>query len=402
MTGTFAVLDATRGRVRAGGAAPGLVDTFAAPDGETIRDLAIRPDGMLCVALSGGGVRLTTPAGEELEPPFTPLTVTLAGFVAERLAVAPDGAVWVLERGGRRLAELRGQPLSRLLPFRGGGGEGFRPRTRAPDPPRLVERPIELPAGRVARTLVADGRGRVVLLLWPEAAGERAPAELLVLAGGQSRRIVLQDLFLPFDLGWLGGDRFALVFAGWPAGRLAEAVAVQLLAEATAGPLAALGEIYPMPAWDGAGLLAGAAPPARYLEGVGDAVASRPLDALSRAAYPTAAGLGPIRVDGGVPSFAWHRLYLEAALPPGTGITVSLAATDQPDSPEQPQPAPHRFGTVPTVAGPAGVWLPQASELSFHPGLLHERQSATAAACSPASSRRPKVPTGRCAAAGSR
>ena len=114
-----------------------------------------------------------------------------------------------------------------------------------------------------------------------------------------------------------------------------EAVAVQLPAEAAAGALSALGEIYPMPGWDGAGLLAGAVTPARYLEGDGDAVRTRPLVALSRPAYPPGARLGSIRLDGGTPGFAWHRLYLEAALPPGTGITVGLGATDQPDADER-------------------------------------------------------------------
>ncbi|HSA79711.1 MAG TPA: phage tail protein [Geminicoccaceae bacterium] len=372
--GTFAVLDATRSAVLAGGAAPGLVEIFTAPGGETIRDVVIRPDGTLCAALSGGGVHLATPVVEELDPPFAPLTLALEGFAAERLAVGPDGAVWVLERGGRRLAELRGEPLPRLLPFRG-TDEGFRPKPREPDPPRLVERPVEVPAGRVARALVADGRGRVILLVWPEAAGESAPAELLVLAVGQSSRIVLQDLFFPFDLGWLGGDRFALAFAGWPTDRLPEAVAVELPADPDATQMAALGEIYPMPGWDGAGLLAGAVTPARYLEGEGDTVGTRPLVALSRPAYPAEARLGPSRFDGGVPGFVWHRLYLEAALPPGTGVTVGLAATDQPDSAEELPPARHRFGTAPVAAGPVGVWLPQASELPFHPGLLGEAPS---------------------------
>jgi phage tail-like protein len=332
--------------------------------------MVIRPDGVLCAALSGGGIRLATPFVEELDQPFTPLTVTLEGFAAERLAVGPEGGVWALDQGGRRLGELRGEPLPRLLPFRS-TDEGFRQKPREPDPPRLIERPFEMPAGRVARALAADGRGRVVLLLWPEA-DENAPAELLVLAAAQSRRIVLPDLFFPFDLGWLGGDRFALVFAGWPEDRVAEAVAVELPSDPAATRAAALGEIYPMPGWDGGGLLAGAAAPARYLEGAGDTVGTRPLVALSRPAYPAEARLSPFRFDGGVPGFVWHRIYLEAALPPRTGIIISLAATDQPDSPEGLRRAPHAFGAVPGAAGPAGVWMPQASELPFHPGLLGE------------------------------
>jgi phage tail-like protein len=369
LSGTFAVLDATRAVVRAGGAGPGLVDILEAPPGETIRDLVIRPDGVLCAALSGGGIHLAAPYVEELERPFTPSTVTLAGFAAGRLAVAPDGAVWALEEGGRRLAELRGRPLPRLLPFRG-SGEGFRAASREPDPPRLVERPLELPAARVARALVADGLGRVLLLLWPTDPAEIAPAELVVLADGQRRRLVLEGLFFPFDIGWLGGERLALVFAGWAAGRTPEAVAVRVPREAAGEAVAARGEILPMPGWDGAGLLAGALAPARYLEGAGEAVRTRPLVPLSRPAYARRGRLDPIRIDSGTPDFAWHRLYLEAALPPGSGLVVSLAASDQPGA--AAGPAPHRFGATPEGGGPAGVWLPQPSELPFHPGLLGE------------------------------
>lgn len=369
LSGTFAVLDATRTRVQAGGAGPGLVEILEAPPGETIRDVVIRPDGVLCAALAGGGVHLAAPFVEELDAPFAPATVTLAGFAAERLAVAPDGAVWALERGGTRLSELRGRPLPRLLPFRG-AGDGFRSCVREPDPARLVERPIELPAGRVARALVADGLGRVLLLLWPTDPAEIAPAELLVLADGRSRRLVLEGLLFPVDIGWLGGDRLALVFAGWPAGRTPEAVAVRVPREPTADTAAALGDILPMPGWDSAGLLAGAVAPARYLDGTGDTARPRPLIALSRPAHARRGRLGPIRLDSGVPSFAWHRLYLEAALPPGSGIVVGLAATDRPDEP--PAPAPHSFGTTPASQGPSGVWLPQASELPFHPGLMGE------------------------------
>jgi phage tail-like protein len=369
LSGTFALLDEARTRVLAGGAGPGLVEILEAPPGETIRDLVMRPDGILCAALAGGGICLATPFVEELDPPFTTATVALPGFSAARLAVAADGAVWALDAGGRRLAELRGRPLPSLLPFRG-AGEGFRACEREPDPPRLVERPLDLPADRVARALVVDGFGRVLLLLWPTDPGDTAAAEILVLHDERSRRLELDGLFFPLDIGWLGGERFALTFAGWPAERTPAAVAVRVPREGGADSVTAQGDILPMPGWDGAALLSGAAAPARYLAGAGATARPRPLVALSRPAYAREGRLGPIRLDGGAPGFCWHRLYLEAALPPGAGIVVRLAATDDPEGP--PPPAPHRFGATPMAAGPAGVWLPQASELPFHPGLLGE------------------------------
>lgn len=216
----------------------------------------------------------------------------------------------------------------------------------------------------------------MVLLLWPVAG--TGLAELHVLDGAAQWRVALRDALFPFDIGALGDGRFALVFAGWPADRTAEAVAVQLPDTPSTDPLAPLGEIHPMPGWDGAGFATGAVAPARWFQGTGEAARPRPLVALSRPAYPRQGRLEPARLDGGTSGFVWHRLYLEAMLPPGTGITASLAAHDDDDT--TTPPAPHRFGATPAAAGPRGTWQPQASELPFHPGLL-DGETATPDRC---------------------
>ena len=85
----------------------------------------------------------------------------------------------------------------------------------------------------------------------------------------------------------------------------------------------------------------------------------------------------------------WHRLYLEAALPPGTGLRVWLAAADTRAALDDlPDDAfhPHDFGRLPTLPGDVarGVWLDQASELPFHAASWTARGRAIAPACSPA------------------
>jgi len=93
---------------------------------------------------------------------------------------------------------------------------------------------------------------------------------------------------------------------------------------------------------------------------------------VSAAAQPTLADAPQQPTfDSGTPETIWHRLYLEAAIPPTTGIEVSLAATDDLNPPNDWHG--HRFGErfLPGDGQvPCGVWLSMASEVPFHRGLL--------------------------------
>ena len=376
--GTFAVLDATGTRVLAAGVGEGTVEVLRAPDGTAIQDLVLRADGLLVAALDDGRLALAGPEAREAEPPLPEAFLALDGFAPDRLAASPDGRIVALDRAHGRLAELTGTPLHRLAPrrFR---AHVFRPREENPDPLRLEPLPLDLPEGHAPRA-VAVVEERVAVLCWRDDP-PGGPALLLVLDHGGERRFTLTDPPFPVDLAWEGRDRLLLLVAGWPGGRVAEAVAVDLAATDEAGRLRPAGERYPLPGWNqDARLLTGPVRPPHYLghpdpNHSNSPSAPRPVVRLS---LPSFAAAGTLRhtLDSGTTGFAWHRLYLEAALPPGTALMVRLTAVDRAEELGGPGHA-HRFGVAATggpeeaeARAPRGVWLPQASELPFHPGLL--------------------------------
>ncbi len=100
----------------------------------------------------------------------------------------------------------------------------------------------------------------------------------------------------------------------------------------------------------------------------------RPLHSLSMPGYAISAVVPAARpIDSGVRGTVWHRVYLEASLPSGTGVTLRLAAAETPKDAAGAAFFEHVFrdgapATDPDV--PRGAWLPQPSEVPFHPGLL--------------------------------
>ena len=87
------------------------------------------------------------------------------------------------------------------------------------------------------------------------------------------------------------------------------------------------------------------------------------------------AGAGHDRLlDSGDAATVWHRLYIEARVPPGCGVLFWLAASDEPDPATASAWHPHLLGDVPAHGLPAGplpraAWERIPSELPGHPGL---------------------------------
>jgi phage tail-like protein len=116
----------------------------------------------------------------------------------------------------------------------------------------------------------------------------------------------------------------------------------------------------------------------RYQTRGGDVVPLSPLSLPSFATQGEATNATPI--DSGDARTTWHRAYVEACIPPGCGLRLWLAATNDlapPDSDAEWHE--HRFGdrfkspapgddawTIP----PRAAWLPAVCELPMHGGLL--------------------------------
>jgi phage tail-like protein len=364
--GTWARVLESRDQVAVGGVAePELPLDLAMLADERIADLALAANGILYLALrrpDGSGRVLLVDRRERFEP----AAIELASFSADRLAVAADGRIWALDRGAGRLALVTGEPLPRLAE-RAFAPDSFRPSEENLDPPRLEPLPeVAFAPGREIVACAADERGLVVLL-WPE----DGPTELQRVEHGRALPpVAVEGVPAAFDVGWHGGERFALLVADEN-----EALAIALPDGEPPASLATLGDRYPLLAWQPGRFANGFSTPVHYQSTEGGGLRPRPLHRLSLPSTATRATVPVEAIDGGARAMIWHRLYLEAVLPPGCGLRVWLAAADTRaalDDLSDEAFHPHDFGRLPGLPGDIarGVWLDQASELAFHDGFL--------------------------------
>jgi len=349
---------------------------IALPLGAVPTDLCVGGDGVLYVALPGRVLM------HDLRRRWDPDEVTEPGFAPWRLAAHPDGGVWVLERGSGRLARLMGYPLSSQTP----ATDAYAPGVFRPDPENCraptmtvvhggwdgVAEPIAL-ACHAAGGLLLMGwntAGQAWVRRWQEAT--RTPGPMRMLRGAVHA----------YALTWLDADRIALRMPG----RVdAPAFAID---DSAAGELPALGEVFPL-ASDRR-----EAPFVHRPDGVAHYPvredAAEPLFPLAlpnlarsgtAASFTTEAGqLRAQLIDSGTPATTWHRVFMEASIPPACGVVVWLAATNdpQPPAPERLDAwHPHAFGrdvrAIDAAASgpqvPHAVWEHAPSELPAHPGL---------------------------------
>lgn len=365
--GTWAFVAADGVTIRATGAfsepepaaASPVLLTAPAP----VTDLALGHDGFLYVVT--GGALLLHPLSNR----FAPETLAHAGFNAWRFASAPDGGGWVLDRTNRRLARLSGRPWPTPLAFSEPPPTAFRPLEENPTPPALTLVPDGwLETGEEPVALACSAEGRLAVLTWTSS----APRVRLVDASGRPGPFAtLVQLERPVSLAWLADDRFAVLALGVP-----EAI-VYAWRE---GELLASGEVYPLREHDGGPFLHGLGLPVEYpsrrpTTAAPDRIAPRPLVAI---ALPALATRGEGRLaepfDSGDAGTAWHRLYVDAEIPVGTGFTLWAAATDA-NVASSSLPADdwhaHHFGAM--TAGnrhePRAAWVPGPSEIPGQPGF---------------------------------
>ncbi|WP_157270208.1 phage tail protein [Azohydromonas aeria] len=386
-----------------------------------VSDLAVGDDDVLYVA-GGGMLWLIDLRGRfelaQVQPP--------AGFVPQRLAAAPGGGVWVLDTAQGAIARLRGLPLFTSPVFVGrDAGARFHAADPNPQPPAWQAWPQRVPATERAVALAAGRQGLpLVLSLLRPAGGARVRA---LLDGGRlSLPLSLAGPKLPHTLGWLDAERIAVATRGHLQGSGGErrdpgvwtyalpAALLERLAAASAqdpprlppeleAPLPPQGDFYPLAGWSGGPFAAGrpgerlhypreadgSTVPARVARVsvaararrglVVNAAQDRSAEARSRAA------LG--RLDTRQPGTVWHRLAVEAVVPPGCALLVWLAANDT-DAPEfDPAYSERRALWFPHLVGepaalpaevraalppdlPRAAWSKEPTEVAFGQGLL--------------------------------
>lgn len=339
-------------------------------------DLCVASDGVLYVALPGRVFM------HDLRQRWAAAQVTEPGFAPWRLAAHPEGGVWVLERGSGRLARLKGYPLPSQTPPTDAWAPGvFRPDPENCRTPAMTV--VHEGGGGVAEPLALACHAEGGLLLmgwnteglawvrrWHEAT--RTPGPMRLLRGALHA----------YALTWIGEDRIALRMPG----RVdAPAFAID---DTSDGELPALGEVFPLASDQHE------APFVHRPEGVAHYPvredAAEPLWPLAlpnlarsgtAASFTTEGGhLRAQLIDSGTPATTWHRVFMEASIPPACGVVVWLAATNdpQPPAPERLDAwHPHAFGrdvrAIDSAASrphvPQAVWERAPSELPAHPGL---------------------------------
>jgi phage tail-like protein len=398
--GTIAYWDpSTRNLLAAGalGDTAGPVVLWVAPLNTRVADMAIGFDDVLYLALqetdiTGAVVRavigLFDPRGRWRTPPVFELPLT--DFTPDRLAADPAGGVWALDRGRRLIGRVTGLPLRDGLPpdF---ASTTFRPVVENPNEPRFELAPRQPqwsgPAGTPI-TLICNPRGRLALLTWgdaPESESQPDRQTLLHLrdtTGNWQTPRRLLDAGQPPTAAWFSEKRIVVLAAprtiAAQTRQPSEAIAYD--PDDPGDALSPAGGFIPVRELVEALFMNGVTLPPHYRSSGDRPLALRPLSVASFERSGPAYG----RVlDGGGNQTAWHRIYLEAVLPPGCGVRVDLAASDDPNFvPDDADWHAHLFGEAPTppvtstdlpsnwMTAARGAWLPDRSEIPHHPGLL--------------------------------
>ncbi|MBX2802821.1 MAG: hypothetical protein KTR31_34385 [Myxococcales bacterium] len=353
---------------------------FTDPTPGGITGVAIDPLGNVTVAASGAlQVRDSRTFGDDAESwrvvdvPALAQDPTLP-FQPWRVAPRPDGGAWVLDRTNGTLTSWTGKILRRA-PDRVFDPGVFRPDPETPETLQVQIAVRDGFDGDTAAGLATSPQGQVAVL--GLRVGEEARIHLFAADGTLLHRFELAGVSFPYSIGFVGEDRIAVLATdglGSPEGAapLADALVYPLSHDDPRTP--PVGDRYPLRRHDGDALwVAWDGRPA-----YGTASGHRTLRALSlplRATEGRAAASHSL--DSGRADTAWHRLQVEAIVPPGCGFRVLLAASDSATPPEDPRRwHPHDVGVVPPLSwhdrvldasGEAVVWSRTGPDLQLWP-----------------------------------
>ncbi len=327
-----------------------------------VTSLAMGHDGVLYMAVGGAVVLI------DRRDRWSPVTLRVNGFAAWRLAACPGGGVWALDRTNRKLARVSGLPL-REKPSAGFAPDTVRPCQENPNPPHLtvIDRAV-WPAGETIAAIASSPAGQLALVTWAQVG---AQLRILQDDGALASPVTLAASRFPYSFAWISETQVAVMLAGQ--GRPMVEAPVYAV-DARPDPAPPVGRFYPLMEATGEPFAHTLALPARYPAATG----LSPLFPLSTASFAPSgratnrmpgdgrpAGL----IDSGSTQTVWHRLYLEASIPPHCGLNIWLAATNDARPPVDDSAwFPHRFGeryAAVNNGSPRGAWMRYPTELPF-------------------------------------
>lgn len=361
--GNYARWDAVSRQVLAGGSGAGEVAIYTPPAGQAVTDMAMGYDAVLYLAVGGSLVLVDR---RNRWPNFT---LTDPDFHFWRLAALPAGGVIALDRAKPQLGTVSGLPLQ-VEPSDVPDPDIFRSCQANPNPPHIASR-VPLPSTESFVAFTPLAHGQFCLLSWASASESNTAAFLRIFdpSAGLGSPWTLTETVFPYAVISIGARRLAVLAPG-----LNEALIYDL--ESAAANLSAAGDSYILAATNAGPFVHGFDSPPYYAAGA----SMYPLLPLSLNSF---AGSGatdstPSVIDSGSSQTTWHRIFLEAILPPACGALVWVAASNNRKDllPGSPTPAtwyPHAFGAVDTALppdAPRGAWVSIPSEVPFVEPML--------------------------------
>ena len=361
--GNYARWDSASSRIMAGGSGPGEVSIYTPPAGQAVTDLALGPDGVLYIAV-GGNLVLCDRRGR-----WPDFTFTVPGFNFWRLAILAEGGVLALDRTKPQLGKVTGAPLQ-TGPVDTPDPGIMRPCSVNPHPPRM-EAMFALPAGETFVAIASAGK-RFALLSWAQnsAANTASFLRLFDTRRGAGVPWKLNGIVWPYAVASLGALKLAVLATG-----LNEALIYDLSQAATA--LIPAGDTYVL-SGSNKGPFAHTPGATPYYADGSQLKPLLPLSLNSLAGFGSTNARAPKTIDSGKSQTVWHRLFLEAVIPPRCSVVVWLTASETPAGITAPSATwyAHAFGDADRTAlphhSPQGVWLSLDCEVPFAPSLLGE------------------------------
>ncbi len=375
--GTFAALNKERSQVLAAGTLETPVPIFTAAAGQKILDMCMGETDVLYLAVGQAEVQSSVIMVDRRDR-WPPEKLSAPDFIPDRIVARAGGGAWALDRGKKRVALIKGTPLPRR-PLKEYWPDTARPCSENPDPPLLKPREdLAFPKEYSIVALAANPKDQTAVLLWPDNDTEEAVI-LLLGDSGLSSCVKLVDAFTPFAVGWVGDECWAVMFQGRN-----EAAVYRIPSDKPPEEVLMEGGHYPLrrgtsPPWANGPFCNSLSEPAFYQASPdGIHLKPRPLHSLSLPALARTARIRAARpFDSGAPGTIWHRIYMEASFPPGTGARIYLSAADDESFLEDAPRMEHRFGMLPSDPASAEAdvpvcgWVTDASEIPFHPGMLN-------------------------------